>query len=68
MGTTKKARHSTSYRLTDEAQMMIKKLSENMGISHTSVLEVAIRDLARARSVSSNSENAGVIVGVPNAE
>jgi len=42
---------ATSFRLSTEAMGLLAALSNHMGISQTSVIEVAIRDLARERGV-----------------
>lgn len=43
-----KPRGATSYRLSSDAQRLLNTLAEQLGVSKTAVLEVAIRKLARA--------------------
>jgi hypothetical protein len=43
-----KPRGGTSYRLSEEAQGLLTRLSGRLGLSKTGVLEVAIRKLARS--------------------
>lgn len=40
-------KYPTSMRLTPTAKWLIEKLSENLGISNSAVVEVAIRNLAK---------------------
>lgn len=42
-----KPKQATSYRLTDEGQRLIGKLSTALGVSRTGVLELAIRQMAK---------------------
>lgn len=37
----------TSFRLSDEAKELIKKLSEHLGISEAAIIEMAVRLLAK---------------------
>jgi hypothetical protein len=43
-----KPRSGTSYRLSEEAQELLGRLSSRLGLTKTSVLEMAIRKLAYA--------------------
>jgi predicted transcriptional regulator len=43
-----KPRSGTSYRLSDDAQDLLAKLASRLGLTKTSVLEMAIRKLAQA--------------------
>jgi hypothetical protein len=45
-----KQRQST-FRLTEEAQHLLKQMAQADGISHTAVLEIAIREAARKRGI-----------------
>lgn len=40
-------KHPTSMRLTPTAKRLIEMLSENLGISNSAVIELAIRNLAQ---------------------
>jgi hypothetical protein len=42
-----KPRSGSSYRLSEEAQELVGRLSEWLGVSRTGILEMAIRKLAR---------------------
>ena len=37
----------TSYRLTDDCRIMIRQIAENLGISMSAVIEIAVRQLAQ---------------------
>lgn len=41
-------KNPTSFRLSDECLRLIARLSENLGINQTAVIEQAVRRLARA--------------------
>jgi predicted DNA-binding protein len=41
----------TSIRLTPEAKQLIEKLAKHMGISQSSVLEIAVRELAKKEQI-----------------
>jgi len=43
----KKSPVVTTVRLTEEAKALLRQLSEDMGISQTAVLELAIRQMAK---------------------
>ncbi len=43
----KKSHAVTTVRLTEEAKALLRQLSEEMGISQTAVLELAIRQMAK---------------------
>lgn len=42
---------STSFRLSPVALDMLKRLSDNMGISQADVVEVSVRDLCKKRNI-----------------
>lgn len=42
---------ATSFRLSPTALDMLKRLSDNMGISQADVIEVALRDLSKKRNI-----------------
>ena len=42
---------ATSYRLSEEAIRLIKLIAEAKGLSQASVLEIAIRELAKKESI-----------------
>lgn len=48
------AKRATSLRLSDKARELLVKLSKELGISQTAVLEVAIRRLAIQEGVKQN--------------
>ena len=48
MTTAKKA---TAYRLSATAKRLIEAISKDMGVTQTSVIEVAVRDLAKNRKI-----------------
>jgi len=43
----KKSKAVTTVRLTEEAKTLLRQLSEEMGISQTAVMELAIRKMAK---------------------
>ena len=45
-----KQRQST-FRLTEEAQRLLSQMAQADGISHTAMLEIAIREAARKRGI-----------------
>lgn len=47
----RKAKRNTSFRLSDDARRMIIALAEKLGISRTAVIEIAIRDKAKAEKL-----------------
>jgi len=54
----------TSYRLTDECRRLLLVLAKDMGITRTTVIEVAVRDLASRRAVM-RAGSAGLPAGTP---
>jgi predicted transcriptional regulator len=42
-----KPKGATSFRLSEDAQGLLQQLSEQLGVSKTAVLELAVRRLAR---------------------
>ena len=44
-------KHSTSFRLTPEALATLKQLADSFGISQAAVLEIAIRQMAKAHDI-----------------
>ena len=44
-------KRSTQFRLTDEARALLDAMSKADGISHTAMLEIAIREAARKRGI-----------------
>ncbi len=44
-------KQATSIRLSPEAKNLVEQLAKNLGISHTAVMEIAIRKLAQAENV-----------------
>lgn len=48
---TSEKKGPTSFRLSPEAVRLIKELSERLGISQASVVEQAVRKLARSEDV-----------------
>jgi predicted transcriptional regulator len=51
-----KPKGSTSYRLSDDAQGLLARLADRLGLSKTSVMEMAIRKLAYAEFGEAGSE------------
>lgn len=51
-----KPKGSTSYRLSDDAQSLLARLANRLGLSKTSVVEMAIRKLAYAEFGEAGSE------------
>ena len=49
-------KRATSLRLSDKARRLLVKLAEKLGISQTSVLEMAIRKLAKEEDVDDSDE------------
>lgn len=47
------AKTSTSFRLSDQARALLATLTEDCGLSQASVVEVALRDMAKARGLKS---------------
>ena len=47
----------TSIRYSDEAKTLLEKLSRNLGISRSAVLELAIRVLAKQEGISQSKES-----------
>lgn len=43
---------TTTVRLTEEARSLIEALSEEHGLSHTAILEIAVREKAKRDKVS----------------
>lgn len=41
----------TSFRLTGECQRLLKKLAESLGVSQTDVIEISVREKAKAEGV-----------------
>lgn len=54
MGRDKKG--PTSFRLSPEALRLIKELSERLGLSQASVVELAVRKLASGEALRENRE------------
>ena len=46
---TKKA---TSVRVSEEARVLLRKLSKKLGVSQAAIMEIAVRDLAKREGVS----------------
>lgn len=44
-------RKAATFRLTDQAQRLLSAMAEADGISHTAMLEIAIREAARKRGI-----------------
>lgn len=44
-------RHRKSFRLSDEANKLLRRLSQKFGISETSVIEIAIRQMAEGNNL-----------------
>jgi len=44
-------KHPTSFRLSQQALDLLAALAGDTGLSHTAVVEMALRDLAKARKV-----------------
>jgi predicted transcriptional regulator len=42
-------KHPTSIRLTEEAKQLLQRLAEDLGVTQSAVLEIAIREYARGR-------------------
>ena len=42
-------KRSTSFSLSEEAMRLIEEMSKDMGVSKTTVLEMAIREMAKRR-------------------
>jgi hypothetical protein len=49
-------KHPTSFRLSEECLRLIKALAARLAIAETSVVEVAVRQLAKTESVGTESE------------
>ena len=47
----RKAEKQTSLRLTPEAMTLLKELAKNLGVTQTAIIEMAIREFAKKRSV-----------------
>jgi hypothetical protein len=45
-------KYATSYRLSTEARRLLVVLAQQWGISQTSVIEIALRDIAKRERVS----------------
>lgn len=52
-------KYPTSMRLTPTAKWLIEKLSDNLGISNSAVIEVAIRNLAKDYGIEVHEETEG---------
>lgn len=48
---TRDVKRPTSIRLSPEAQALIQKLRQNLGVSQSAVLELAIRRLAELENI-----------------
>ena len=48
-------RKAATFRLTEHAQKLLAAMSEADGISHTAMLEIAIREAAKKRGVRADS-------------
>jgi hypothetical protein len=55
-GSMPTSKNPASYRLSEEALVLIEQLAKAMGLSRTSVIEVAIRQLAKKEGVQSPKE------------
>jgi hypothetical protein len=44
-------KEATSYRLTTEGKQLIKLLAQKLGVNETSVIELAVRELAEKKDV-----------------
>ena len=44
-------KRSTQFRLTDQARALLDAMSKADGISHTAMLEIAIREAAKKRGI-----------------
>jgi hypothetical protein len=44
-------KRSTSYRLSEEARRLLALMAQQWGISQTSVIEIALRDIARRERI-----------------
>ena len=49
---------STSFRLSETGRTLIAELSQDTGLSQASVVEMAVRDMAKARGVDGSHANA----------
>lgn len=49
---------ATSYRLSEDALELIEQLKEKLGISQASVVEQAVRKLARLEGIADKSQKA----------
>jgi predicted DNA-binding protein len=47
-------KEATSYRLTTEVKQLIKLLAQKLGVNETSVIELAVRKLAKEEEVKVN--------------
>lgn len=47
----------TSYRISDEGKRLIKLLTERLGVNATSVIELAVRELAEKKGISTDPQN-----------
>jgi hypothetical protein len=45
------AKKHTSYRISEEGKQLIKELARRLGVSETSVVEMAVREMAEKRGV-----------------
>lgn len=46
-----KQRSPKSFRLTEDAEKLLEGLSQKMGVKHTGVMEIAIRQMAEREGV-----------------
>ncbi len=46
-----------SFRLSPEAEKLLRSLAEDLGVGQTSVLEMAIRQMAETRGLRKKEEN-----------
>jgi len=53
-------KHPTSFRLSQQALDLLAALAGDAGLSHTAVVEMALRDLAKARKVPMPASTKGV--------
>lgn len=53
----RKAEKQTSLRFTPEALELLKNAAQSLGVTQTAILEMAVREFARARGITSEASN-----------
>jgi hypothetical protein len=55
-------KEATSYRLTPEVKRLIKVLADRLGINETSVIELAVRELAERKGIQMSNPKCRVLL------